>query len=322
MIDLKDDILPTTQAVSDTLDANPPDTIALESKLLPVEVDSKSKPPRSTSARERMARAKQRKESNWLVRHMIACKDLGVVFGDSGVGKSWWVLDLSICVSSGIKFHGEKVLKKNVYYVAGEGNYAIDDRLLGFYDHYEKDYEMNYDGLRVTEWAAAFMDSSSTLEIDNDIQSFENEQGEVGLIIVDTLHRNMGNGNENSAQDIGIVLSELGKLSAKFNAAVLLVHHSGLSEKDRVRGSSSLYAACDFEYKVESKNNILTVSNTKIKSIEPQPPRHYQFKKVMLDAFDVDVDDTTGVETSTQRTSLILIPTNDAGVGCVPKIVV
>ena len=270
---------------------------------------------RSTSARERLARAKERTTSNWLIKKRIGKKEFGFVFGESGAGKSWHVLDLSVCLSSGIKFHGETVQKTNVYYVAGEGNFGIDDRLLGFYNHYEKDFEVDFDALQVTEWAAAFMDESSTQEICDDIQQFQDERGEVGLIVIDTLHRNLGNGNESSSQDMGHFISEMTKLSDKFNAAILVVHHCGLSDKERVRGSSSMYASSDFEYRVESKNGILTVSNTKIKTLEPQPPKHYQLKKVMLGVYDIEIDEETGEEISEERSSLILLPSDESGKG-------
>ncbi len=88
------------------------------------------------------------------------------------------------------------------------------------------------------------------------------------LIIIDTLHRNFGNGDENSAKDFSEFLYIITALVKATGATVLIVHHSGHGSSDRARGSSSIKAAMDFEYKVEKTSDVVTMSCTKAKDFK------------------------------------------------------
>ena len=92
------------------------------------------------------------------------------------------------------------------------------------------------------------------------------------LIIVDTLHRNFGGGDENSAKDVGKLMEILTSIINHTGATILLIHHCGHGADDRARGSSSLKAALDVEYKVSKKGDVVTMKNTKVKDFdEPKP---------------------------------------------------
>jgi RecA-family ATPase len=73
----------------------------------------------------------------------------------------------------------------------------------------------------------------------------------VELIVIDTVARNFGGGDENSAQDASKFIAHCDTyLRERFNCSVVLVHHSG-KKGDVARGSSAFRAACDQEYQVE-----------------------------------------------------------------------
>ena len=71
------------------------------------------------------------------------------------------------------------------------------------------------------------------------------------MIVVDTLHRFLL-GDENSAQDAKTMLDACNALMNKFNCAVLLVHHTGVSDEaqHRARGSSAWRGALDIEISI------------------------------------------------------------------------
>jgi hypothetical protein len=71
------------------------------------------------------------------------------------------------------------------------------------------------------------------------------------VIIVDTLHRFL-QGDENSAQDTKTMLDACAALIAEFDCAVILVHHTGVSNEaqHRARGSSAWRGALDIEISV------------------------------------------------------------------------
>jgi hypothetical protein len=261
----------------------------------------------STSMDERIARTLARTTSNWLIKHQIGMNDVVVVFGASGTGKSFLVLDMAVCIASGIKFHGKGVTKTNVYYIAGEGNYGLDDRLLGFFRHYvELGEHVNVHGFRSSEQPASLMSADNAKLVAEDIRRFERNQGPVGLIIVDTFHRNLGEGDENSAKDMATFLSNVDAYLKPFNATVLIVHHSGLNNTSRARGSSSLRAALETEIMVETEGKLMVVTNTKMKNRESPPALKFNLLPIALGAYDVEIDDDTGLEVREERKSLVL----------------
>ena len=85
------------------------------------------------------------------------------------------------------------------------------------------------------------MDPVSAARVAQAVEALAADHGTPKLIIVDTLARNLGNGDENSNADIGMFINNIDiHLRSRFGAAVLIVHHTGHLEKDRSRGASSL----------------------------------------------------------------------------------
>ena len=65
------------------------------------------------------------------------------------------------------------------------------------------------------------------------------------LIIVDTLARSFGGGNENAPQDMGEFIQGCDDLMHEFEATVLVVHHFGKDTQSGARGHSSFFGALD-----------------------------------------------------------------------------
>ena len=82
-------------------------------------------------------------------------------------------------------------------------------------------------------------------------KAIEADLGEpIGMVVIDTLNRAMGGGNENSAEDMGAFLAAAAKLQKALGCLVLIVHHSGKDEAKGSRGHSSLLGAVDTELEV------------------------------------------------------------------------
>lgn len=92
------------------------------------------------------------------------------------------------------------------------------------------------------------------------------------LVILDTLARCFGPGDENSTQDMTRFVAACDEIRSRWRCAVLLIHHSGLSDKTRSRGSSALRAALDAEYRLERTDASLLLTATKMKDAEPPAP--------------------------------------------------
>jgi len=82
------------------------------------------------------------------------------------------------------------------------------------------------------------------------VQQLAETEGDIGLIVIDTLARAMVPGDENSSQDMGRLVAAAELLRDRTGACVLLIHHTGKSAAQGARGHSSLRAAVDTEIEV------------------------------------------------------------------------
>ncbi len=213
--------------------------------------------------------------ANWLIDGLIEQSDLGLIFGASGGGKSFVVLDMAYCIAAGIPYHGRATKKTGVLYVCGEGHSGLQKRIKAI--HIDKGCT-ELPNIHITTVPAAFIDENSAIAIQNTIKAI----GNIGVVFVDTFHRNLGNGDENSAKDIAKFLQNIDLYLRSIGVAVIPVHHSGNDSNGRSRGSSSIRAAMDVEYEVkkDADNEIITVTNTKMKNFEQPKPFSFKFKPV------------------------------------------
>ena len=237
----------------------------------------------------------KQKHTEWLVKGLIGSDNMGLVFGQSGHGKSFFVLDMAFCIATGIDFFGHKVTQGSVVYIAGEGHTGLTKRLRAL----EIKYNTQAPKLFLSETSAALIDAGSVRDVRAAIDAICSD---ASLVIVDTLHRNFGAGDENSATDFGAFCNNVDSHIRKNGESVLIVHHSGHMDADRSRGSSSIKAAMDFEYKVTKSSHFITVSNTKMKDDEPPEAMRFEATEQAIGWFDED---------GKEFTSLILNSTNE-----------
>ena len=81
------------------------------------------------------------------------------------------------------------------------------------------------------------------------------------LIVIDTLARNMGEGDENTARDMGAFVQSRDGFCEDW-AHVMIIHHSGKDTTRGARGSGSLRAAVDTEIQL-TRSGIVIMAETK-----------------------------------------------------------
>lgn len=107
---------------------------------------------------------------------------------------------------------------------------------------------------------------------------------------VDTLHRFL-RGDENSAIDAKSMIDACAVLTREFNCAVILVHHTGVSEEaqHRARGSSAWRGALDIEISVVPNAAGLELVQRKSKDAELVKPLAARLESVAIDGW-IDED--------------------------------
>ncbi|KPQ05470.1 MAG: AAA domain [Rhodobacteraceae bacterium HLUCCA12] len=218
----------------------------------------------------------------FLIDGLIETDTLGLIFGDPGCGKSFMAVDLALSVASGAEFHGRGVKQGAVFYIAGEGHNGLVRRFVAWAKHRGRGLQSV--PMFKSERAAQFLDGASAMAVAHSVDALAAQHGAPVLIVVDTLARNFGPGDENSTSEMGAFVAAMDDLKARYPGCVLLiVHHSGHAEKQRARGAMALKGALDFEYRLEKDGPSLTLANTKMKDAEPPADLFFSLITVDLD---------------------------------------
>lgn len=190
---------------------------------------------------------KQPSETSWLVRSYLERDCLAVLFGDSQAGKSFVAIDLSLHIAHGLKWCGKRTHQGLVLYIAAEGKHGLKRRIMAWHEFHNLPLKRN---MVVRTVPAKLCDIENTKDLVKQIKLFLKEVNPV-LIVIDTLNRNFGDGDENKTQDMSRFIDGMNELKLSTNACILAPHHVGHANKERGRGSISLFNAVDFEYRIE-----------------------------------------------------------------------
>jgi len=142
------------------------------------------------------------------------------------------------------------------------------------------------------------LDATSAMEVTAAVDELSKIHGNPALIIIDTLNRNFGPGDESSTADMGRFINKIDdNLRIRYGCTVLIIHHTGWNEMARARGSSALRAALDWEYKLTKQANGTKVLLTCTKSKDHVPPPSITFLSEII-SIDGWIDDDGDVMTS------------------------
>jgi KaiC/GvpD/RAD55 family RecA-like ATPase len=221
-------------------------------------------------------------EPDYLVGGLLERDTMALVFGDPAAGKSFLTIDLGACVATGTAFHGRPVKRGAVIYIAGEGHGGLARRRMAW--ETERGIAISDDVPFYTSTVAGnFLDDAVTEGVLAAIRATAETAGPPALIVVDTLARNFGGGDENSTQDMNRFIAAIDRLKAQWpGCTALIVHHTGHGNKGRSRGSMALFGAVDAEYRVEKDGMAMTVTNTKMKDGPPPAPMGFEMVEVQL----------------------------------------
>ncbi len=219
----------------------------------------------------------------WLIDGFLEAGAISVMFGPPGIGKSFVAFDQAFCVATGTKWHGRAVVQAPVIIVAGEGQAGAARRLAAWAK--ERGVDIRQAPIYFTRRSVPMLDQSRVLELVTEINEICAEHKMVpGLIVVDTLARNFGDGDENSTQDANAFIESLDtNLRLHFiwegiKCHINIVHHSGLVG-GRMRGSSVFKAAIDQEFSVTRVGDEIVYTNKKMKDAEEPAPLRFKLKK-------------------------------------------
>lgn len=212
---------------------------------------------------------------DWLLRGMLERDSFALVFGDPGCGKSFLAIDWACRIATGTPWRGHAVSSSPVVYIAGEGQQGFGRRIRAWSEHNGVSLA---DAPLYVAPAVAIPDAGQVAEL---MQAIESLGEPPALIVLDTLARCFGGGDENSTQDMSKFVSACDTIRQRYHCTILVVHHTGHADKSRARGAIALKAALDAEYRL-AKDGGLVLRATKMKDAETPAPVAMELSMVDL----------------------------------------
>lgn len=231
--------------------------------------------------------ASQVRSVRWIVKDFLPAAQLGVLFGESGSGKTFASYDLCAAVCRGIEWNGKRVTKGRVLYVVAEGVAGFVNRIKA-YCHQQGIKPSDIDMDVISDLTPNLLEPAQITDLIKDIKKHE----PYDLIVMDTFAQVMPGANENSGEDVGKALAECKRIHRHTGAMVLLVHHSGKDASKGARGWSGLRAAADVELEVLRSDELRSISVTKLKDGQDGANIGFKLHTVILGE-DEDGDDIT-----------------------------
>jgi len=230
----------------------------------------------------------------YIAKRIVEPRALTTIFGDQGTYKSAVAVALACSIGSGRPFYEIKTRKAGVLYVAGEGCGGMRKRLRAYMIGQGLSAADPQPAIAVTEAPADLIGNADQLRAT--VRQAEKEiELAVEAIFFDTLAANFGSGEENSASDMALAIANA--RSASPGAAIVVVHHSGLGDGSRERGSSALPFGSDFRFRTVYNKAARTIElrNVKAKDDELLSSLFFTPRRLGVEWLDSDGEELTAV---------------------------
>lgn len=184
------------------------------------------------------------KPYEWTIKGLIPTNGITVLYGASGSGKTFATTHMALCVASGSDFLGHKVKRKGkVIYIAAESPESLKRRIAIMRD-FDK---VAYRGHQFNGKEISIYDGNIDLLGDPHamiaaIRAFHDrilDDGEVALVVIDTLSAAFSGLDENSVE-MATAVKHAKLIQDELGCAVVIIHHTGKDEDRGARGHSSL----------------------------------------------------------------------------------
>jgi hypothetical protein len=224
----------------------------------------------------------------YLVKGWLDRGSASVVYGESNVGKTFFAMDLALHVAARLPWHGVRVAGMGdrewpgqVYYLALEGGSGFSNRICAMRSERPDIFERIESAGDFVPWPVAIDLHGAT---DGQAIAYAiNETSEpTALIVIDTLARAMGDGDENTAKDMGQFVRNIDLIRKQTGAHVMVIHHSGKDTSKGARGSGSLRGAIDTEIELTRSGSVVMAETKKQRDMPSDKVFAYTLRSVFI----------------------------------------
>jgi RecA-family ATPase len=239
-----------------------------------------------------------------IVERVLMRDGMSVIYGDSNSGKTFLAVHLAACMATGARFLDRRTVPGAVIYLATEAAGSVIRRVKA----YKKRFGIDHMKMVVVKSPINLFDGTAdTTRVIDLVKKIEIDLGEkVTMVIGDTMARISAGANENSGEDMGVILKHADQIKNECQTHFLWIHHNGKNAAAGMRGWSGIRAAIDTEIEVieDKLTGIRTVEITKQRDIEGKGDR-YGFT---LESVDIGVNQWGVTRTSCVVVQALTVP--------------
>jgi hypothetical protein len=183
----------------------------------------------------------------WIVKGMIGAGEFSLWVAKPGTAKSVLLCDIGCHIAAGIDWHGRKIKPGLVVFFAAERKALTERRVAAWRKkHDATGIPFAVVGGRL-DLTAGLVDAKSLALA---VKQCEQKSGlPCRLVILDTVTRTFGAGDQNSSKDMQRFIQSADELTRDTGAHVAVIHHSGWAG-NRGKGAIDLDGAVDVSYGV------------------------------------------------------------------------
>lgn len=192
----------------------------------------------------------------WRMEGIIPSRSLFMLYGPPKAGKSFVSLDMTAHIATGRPWNDRHVKPCPQLYVVAEGFAGFAGRVRSWSEY------VCGDGLESIHWFPGAINLSDQVQV-YELAEYAREI-EAKVVWFDTLARCTVGVEENSAKDMGLVVSNLDYIRDAIDGSVGVVHHSGKDSSKGARGSTALFGAVDAQIEVKGGDVVkVTLTDSK-----------------------------------------------------------
>lgn len=231
----------------------------------------------------------------YLVKNLLLFGQVSILAGPPNTGKTSVIASIAAHSAAGEALGGRQVAKCATLYVAAEDPQGVAERGAAILKRQDCHRKRPFD---ILDRAIDLTDRSQMDWFTKEITLYMKRRRLRHLFIVfDTLNLCIGDGDENSARDMGRAVSNAQRLARTCNAHVLIVHHSTASEPGRPRGSTAMIGNTDSLLMLadgasEEGRQFIVVKQEKQRSMRKGEPVMFELQAVEVGQ-DTDGDPIT-----------------------------
>lgn len=193
----------------------------------------------------------------WIVDKVFGRKDLGMIFGESGCGKTFVVVDMIVSLCHQEHWADSMSINEevNIAYFAGEGFAGLAERFKAA--AHSRGFSKIPNFTLFNKMPQLFLGSDVNeyqVSMKRFVAECKKRDYKPDILIIDTLHTAIVDAEENSAKDVGRILSSCKHAISELGCSVILVHHTNKGGNSE-RGSGALRGGMDFMLEVRMPEN-------------------------------------------------------------------